>query len=150
VLITLRHLLVLILLISGSMVAVASAAGALAVGEQVAVVAALLSAPVALVLFGWPIFRLLSLRPLTLPYCPHCGNRHANYHVPPDAWPYAVIVCIHCGQPLRLILSTSRRVITPSPLATVALRWPGFLGLWRRVTTAQTDPQGNSKGPASG
>jgi hypothetical protein len=84
-------------------------------------------------LVGWPPFKLLSLRPLILPSRPHCGRRHANYHVPREAWPDAVLVRVHCEEPLWLFLSAGTSSIAPPGVSMVSPRWPGFLGFWKPV-----------------
>src|SRR4051794_14312083 len=79
------------------------------------------SAVFALLMLSWPLYRLGHLRPLGLPFCPHCAARHYNCHVPPDAWPIAILFCATCEKPVRLCLTR-----TPS----LYLRWPEFLGIW--------------------
>ena len=144
---TLNHLLVMLLLfVVGAFVAtpVAQSTG---FGEPLGPLVLAFVMIVVVAILGWPVFRLLSLRPLILPICPHCGMRHGNYHVPRDAWPDAVIFCDHCSKPLRLLLRTGVRTTTmePADFATVSLRWPGFLGLWRRVAVqARSDRDGVS------
>jgi hypothetical protein len=140
-LITLKHLLALL-----SLLFICSMAGATAAehlrqrNEGLAVLTSVVFILVVPTLLAWPVFRLLSLRPLILPRCPHCGNRHGNYHVPREAWPAAVLLCVHCDKPLCLLLSAGARSIHPEVPA-VTLRWPGFLGLWKR--TSGVTPEGN-------
>ncbi len=137
-LITLNHLLVIVLLgvagPLGSLPVVISAG----LGEGISLMLFALSAILVFALLGWPVFKLLSLRPLILPTCPSCGRRHTNYHIPREAWPDPVIVCVYCSKPLRLALSRGARAM-PSELPTVTSHWPGFLGIWRRVPLQQTN-----------
>jgi hypothetical protein len=125
-LITAKHLLAIIaLVLCGT-----AAAALIAEWNDIGAVLATLLVPAFL---GWPVFRLLSLRPLILPMCPHCERRHCNYHVPRDAWPVAVLLCAWCGKPLRLVLRTGADPVPPSEVPTITLRRPGFLGLWRKA-----------------
>jgi hypothetical protein len=130
-LITLRHLLVMILLLTMGLLGGIPAIKWAGLGEGISLLLCVLSSILVFALLGWPAFKLLSLRPLILPTCPSCGQRHANYHIPRDAWPAAIIVCVHCSKPLRLALSRGARSMSPD-LPTVTLCWPGFLGLWSR------------------
>jgi len=88
-----------------------------------------------LALFGlsWPLYRLLHLRPLGLPFCPHCQKRHGNYHIPADAWPVCVLLCQSCGQPTRLCLKRTLSTKVSDDLPTLYLRRPEFLGIWSRA-----------------
>ena len=131
-LITLKHLLVLILLLSGAGIVGVEAAKSVGLDDGISLIVLALSYILVLPLLGWSVFKLLCLRPLILPMCQSCGRRHGNYHIPRDAWPAAVVICIHCSKPLRLALTRGARSAS-SELPTVMLRWPGFLGLWKRV-----------------
>jgi len=132
-LVTLGHLLVVVLLLSGGPILGLAAAKSAGAGEGAAIAATVASALLVPLVLGWPLFKLLSLRPLILPMCSSCGRRHGNYHLSRDAWPVAVILCAHCSKPLRLVLNGKAVPLEPPGLPTVTLRWPGFLGLWRRV-----------------
>lgn len=133
-LITAKHLLVLLLLMA---LAFASGIGtAWLVDPSGGIAAAVAGAIVAIILpllVAWPMFRAFSLRPLILPICPHCSQRHLNYHIPRNAWPSAVVICGHCGKPLRLKFGASRRSPEFTDMPTVAPQWPRFLGVWRVV-----------------
>lgn len=131
-LVTLKHLVVLILLAGVGASTGGVVQANIGLGEFMGTSVVLLSAILVPLLLGWPVFRLLSLRPLILPLCPHCGKRHGNYHLPRGFGPEGVIICVHCEKPLRLVL-TGAGSHAPSELPTVTLRWPGFLGLWRPV-----------------
>jgi hypothetical protein len=86
---------------------------------------------------SWPLYRLVHLRPLGLPRCPHCHKLHANYHVPAAAWPRAVLVCVSCGKPTRLCLTWRKPVDHNTDMPSLYLRWPQFLGLWRLALAGQ-------------
>jgi hypothetical protein len=82
---------------------------------------------------GWPLCRFMHLRPMVLPLCPHCGKRHGNYHIPPEAWPCAVLICVSCGKPTILYLSRKKPMDVKPDIPGLYLRWPEILGCWRRV-----------------
>jgi hypothetical protein len=103
-LITVMHLLVIILLFSGGVLCGVPPTKSAGLGEGISLVVCMVFAILVLALLGWPVFKVLSLRPLILPTCPSCGRRHVNYHLPRDAWPDPVIICVCCGKPLRLAL----------------------------------------------
>jgi len=138
-LITVMHLLVVILLLTAGLLCGLPPTQSAGLGEGVSLVVCMMFAILVLALLGWPVFKLLSLRPLILPTCPACGERHINYHIPRDAWPDPVIVCVFCSKPLRLALSRGA-VSKPSELPTVTPCWPGFLGIWKRVEIQQATP----------
>jgi hypothetical protein len=85
---------------------------------------------------SWPLYRLIHLRPLGLPFCPHCRKRHGNYHVPANAWPDAILLCVWCGKPTRLCLTRKKPADIGADVPSLYLRWPEFLGLWRPVHAA--------------
>ena len=87
----------------------------------------------ALLGLSWPIYRRWHLRPIDLPFCPRCGRRHSNYHVPPEAWPVGILICRHCGQAVRLCLTRVPEADSTIDLPTLCLQWPEFLGVWRKV-----------------
>jgi hypothetical protein len=124
---TLLHMLVTIGLVFGGMLLSLS----LPAAELLTAVAMLVLPLLMVLLLSWPVYRLLHLRPLILPKCPSCGLRH-NYHVPSEAWPVAVLVCPHCGEPFRIVLTGRPDIAVTPDLPTLGLRWPAFLGLWRR------------------
>jgi len=138
-LITVMHLLVMILLLTAGVLSGILSTQAAGLNEGLSIVVGMFMAILLLALSGWPVFKLLSLRPLTLPACTACGQRHVNYHIPRDAWPDPVIICVFCSKPLRLALSKGA-ASKPSELPTVAPRWPGFLGLWKHVSIHQANP----------
>ena len=139
-LVTLKHLLVTVgLFMMGLLIlpVLHDASDRFAAPEAVAVPVMIALGCGAVIFLSWPVYRVLHLRPLILPICPRCGKRHTNYHVPAAAWPDAVLVCVHCEAPLRLLLT---RKAPPNPptdiptdIPTVNLRWPEFLGMWRKV-----------------
>ncbi len=89
---------------------------------------------------SWPIYRCLHLRPMGLPFCPHCGKRHGNYHIPAEAWPVAILFCHSCGQPVRLCLMRKPPADIAKDMPTLYLRWPEFLGIWRGMELGNTPP----------
>ena len=88
----------------------------------------------ALFSLSWPLYRLMHLRPICLPVCPHCGKRHGNYHVPADAWPSGILVCVSCGMSTRYFMSRKKPVKIDPNIPGLYLYWPEFVGLWRRVS----------------
>jgi hypothetical protein len=135
-LMTLPHLLALVPLSAAAWLGCVPIARSTRLGDGGMLVICLLLHVLLLAVLAWPVFRLLSLRPLILPACPSCGKPHADYRIPREAWPEPVITCVHCGARLRLVLSAAA-LRQPSTLPTLALRWPGFLGIWRRVEVQQ-------------
>lgn len=134
-LVTLKHLLVIIALLTvGAMLlpAVHAAAEKLDATSTWIVAAAIVVMLAPTILLSWPLYKLLHLRPLILPICPHCKKRHGNYHIPADAWPVAILLCWHCGQPLRLLLTRHAPACPEPNLVSVNLRWPQFIGRWHR------------------
>jgi hypothetical protein len=87
----------------------------------------------ALFVLSWPLYRIIHLRPIGLPICPHCGKLHGNYHVPADAWPSGILVCVSCRKPTRFCMSRKRPVDRGDGIPGLYLYWPEFLGLWRPV-----------------
>jgi hypothetical protein len=83
---------------------------------------------------GWPLYRLMHLRPIGLPPCLHCGKRHGNYHVPAEAWPCGILVCVSCGMPTRLYMSRKKPLDNKSDVPGLYLYWPEFVGIWRQVS----------------
>src|SRR2546421_89081 len=73
------------------------------------------------------------VRPIALPFCPRCGKRHGNYHIPAEAWPVCILFCHSCGQPVRLCLMRTPPADLTNDLPTLYLRWPEFLGIWRKA-----------------
>ena len=90
---------------------------------------------VALPLLGlsWPLYRLMHLRPIGLPPCLHCGKLHGNYHVPADAWPCGVLICVWCGKPTRFHMTRKEPLDTKADMPNLYLHWPEFVGLWRAI-----------------
>ena len=133
---TLKHLLVTVGMLALGMALlpiVHAGSDRFGVSAPVTMAAAIAAVLVPTIVFTWPIYRLLRLRPLILPLCPHCHKRHANYHIPGNAWPDAVLVCVHCQRPVRLVLSRKAVPDRRSDIPTMALGWPEFLGIWRKV-----------------
>ena len=132
-LLTLKHLLATLLLLSLGLFAGMAVIEGAGLGPGIAGLVVALSSSLVPLLLGWPIFRVLSLRPLILPMCAHSGRRHGNYHIARDAWPVAVLICIHCDRPTRLFLSPGAGFRPSVGMPAVTLRRPGFLGLWRAI-----------------
>jgi hypothetical protein len=131
-----KHLLLVMGLLTVSVILLASDAPAarefgIPFPFEMVGAAVIVLAPTLLV--SWPLYKLLHLRPLILPICPHCKKRHGNYHIPAEAWPDAVLLCLHCGHPLRLLLTWRTPPSPPTDIPTVNLRRPQFIGLWRRL-----------------
>lgn len=135
-LLQLKHLLVVIGTITAAVVLAASLRRWLighGVSDPVAIPVGMAIGSLFAGLVIWPIFRVLKLRPLILPICPHCGLRHGNYHFDKESWPVGVLICTHCEQPVTLVLT---EVVPPGEklnLPTLRLRRPRFLGVWKRV-----------------
>ena len=84
----------------------------------------------------WHACRLFRFPPLFIlaSSCPHCGRRPAVYGLRTDDWPKTLLACTLCGG--IFILWMARRVrpeLLDLDVPTYALRWPEFVGRWRRV-----------------
>ncbi|MCX5655703.1 MAG: hypothetical protein NTY65_13775 [Planctomycetota bacterium] len=133
---TLKHLLLTTGLLGLSAGLLGAVLGDLlreAVPESLGVLLILGCSILTLLGLSWPIYRLIHLRPLGLPFCPHCRKRHGNYHVPANAWPDAILLCVWCGKPTRLCLTRKKPADIGADVPSLYLRWPEFLGLWRPV-----------------
>ena len=133
---TAKHFIVNMLLIGLSMMASLAVVKSIPLLDSLALfILLIILIPLA---FSWPLYRLFSLRPLILPICPHCKNRHANYHIScmkeESSW---VLICYHCGKPLRIVLEGKMDFEVNSDLPTLILQWPKCLGIWKRITTMQ-------------
>jgi hypothetical protein len=133
-LVTLKHFFVTLGLMSGSLLivpALQTLATRWGLCELAGNAAAFVIALSMFVALCWPIYRLFRLRPLILPICPHCQNRHGNYHIDSEAWPDGVLICIHCQRPVRLLLAGNAAPEDVSDMPVLRLKWPKFLGLWK-------------------
>ncbi len=92
----------------------------------------LLFTALALVGLSWPIYRWLHLRPIGLPFCPHCRILCGNYHMSAEVWPTGIIQCPSCKQPIRVCM-TRKPPDVEDYIPTLYLRWPAFLGIWREA-----------------
>jgi hypothetical protein len=130
VLVTLKHLFVSVVLFSLGLVLGSWVANKAVDDDTISAVIAIVVGVLAVLFFSWPVYRLLSMRPIALPKCPHCGKRHGNYQLSRSSWPDAVLVCVQCKKPLRILLESS---IVPKGLAdisTATISWPRFIGRW--------------------
>ena len=132
-LLTLRHLmLTLLVFTSGSVVAVLLAQHSGMLGGLL-VLYVFSGGALALLGLSWPLYRLMHLRPIGLPFCLHCGGRHGNYHVPADVWPCGILICGACGKPTRFYMSRKKPPGVNDDMPTLYLYWPEFVGFWRTV-----------------
>lgn len=102
-----------------------------------AAAAALLSAVLFALAMLWLICRTLRMPPLFLFACPcpHCGRKPGAYALRTDEWPMTPLACTLCGGALVLWM-TRRAAPEHLPLDTpvYCLRWPEFVGRWRRIS----------------
>jgi hypothetical protein len=96
----------------------------------------LASAPVVAVVLAGPLARLLRLPPLMMfsGPCPGCGTRPLGWWSPRSAGTPLPLICGHCGTEVDLWLTCrppSHAASSPRPA--YRLRWPPFLGIWRRI-----------------
>jgi hypothetical protein len=134
-LLTLRHLLVMVALalLSIGLTALSANVGrAATLPEGVSALGGLIAGCLGSLTIGWLLFRLLRLRPIGLPRCPHCGKLHGNYHVPADAWPTGILVCVWCGELTRYHMSRKKPLVVPADIPSLYLYWPEIFGFWRR------------------
>ena len=86
------------------------------------------------VLLAWPICRALHIWPMRwrLPPCPHCRSPRESYLLEVVDWPRTELSCPQCGGRLELWLQRAAGA-AGADLPRFRLRWPEFLGLWRRA-----------------
>jgi hypothetical protein len=130
-LMTLKHLLLTVVVFAAGLLASAPLARSRVLPEPLPVLCVLGGGALAVLVLSWPLYRLLHLRPLGLPYCPHCGNQHGNYHCPADAWPSGILVCDICQKPTLYHMSRKRPPDPRPDMPNLYLYWPEFLGRWR-------------------
>lgn len=93
------------------------------------------------------IYRALHFFPLFFPRCPHCRCRPEAYGVVQHEWPRAVLCCCRCEQFHEIRFVYPERLPVASDFPVLVLRWPWFLGWWRRVPSSPETsrlPQGPS------
>ena len=98
----------------------------------------LLVFPVAIfaaVLLAWPIARLFGIGPLMVlsGRCPGCGQRPHAWGVLEKDANHLRLACSNCSQLVELWLSTTPPSVHSETLPRYRLRWPKFLGLWKKV-----------------
>lgn len=80
------------------------------------------------------VYRYFHLFPLFLPICPHCGTRPTGYWIRASpAWPRFRVKCPACEVETQLLLAPSRTIEGQGGEPLLLLRWPWFLGLWKRI-----------------
>jgi hypothetical protein len=91
------------------------------------------SAAVVMLTIAPIVYRWLHLFPLYVPRCPHCGHRPAGYWIRQyPAWPSLRIKCGGCQGETDLLLAKGS--FPPDAAeARLVLRWPQFVGIWKRV-----------------
>ncbi len=83
---------------------------------------------------AWPIYRHFHFRPLCFPVCPSCRRMPDAYGLADARWPRAVLICSNCEVPLEIWMTRTLHTRDVSlNMPTFCLRWPEFIGLWRRV-----------------
>ena len=100
----------------------------------------LLGGAVAVLGLSWPIYKHFRFRPLCLPRCHHCHRMPETYGVAYAEWPLVVVICTACNAPTELWMTRTvniNAVSTETP--SFYLRWPEFIGLWRRVHQTTDD-----------
>src|SRR5262245_5674126 len=99
----------------------------------------LLTMPAALLLalvVAWPISRLFHISPLMIfsGPCPGCRTRPPGWWRVESHGKRLTIACATCGQRVDLWLTRKPETGAASGTSCVfTLRWPEFLGIWRRV-----------------
>ncbi len=129
-LITLKHLFVSLLLFSLGLALGAWVANKVVDDDAIRAAIVIGVGVFAVVFVSWPVYRMLSIRPIVLPKCPHCGKRHGNYHLSRSSWPDAVLVCVHCKKPLRILLKDGLAPKGLADVSTATVSWPRFIGRW--------------------
>ena len=84
---------------------------------------------------SWWLCRIIGYPPLSLFFgpCPSCDGRPAGWWFQWRSHSLLVLGCGDCGQKVELWLSRTRYAEPPSALPRYELRWPEFLGRWRRI-----------------
>lgn len=85
---------------------------------------------------AWPLARMLGIPPLMIfsGPCPSCTQRPAGWWKSAGGVDRWHLLCGECGACITLWLRSPRSTEITSPdEPTYVLRWPQFLGVWRRV-----------------
>ena len=92
---------------------------------------------------AWPIWQRLGFGPLFVRSgpCPYCQERPAKWLIRAQSKDRAALSCGQCGGQLELWLMRRPPMEHVSKVVpSFALRWPQFLGLWRRISVADVPP----------
>jgi hypothetical protein len=129
------------ILIVAIITAVVSVASGLVLGEISEVIRVMIVVPLATlaaVLLAWPVARLFGVGPLMFLSgpCPNCGQRPTAWGVTEQGAKHIRLVCSNCDQSVELWYSKSIPDAPSGAIPRYRLRWPKFLGLWKRVTAS--------------
>jgi hypothetical protein len=80
-----------------------------------------------------PIYRLLRLRPVLVPKCPHCGQLPGRVEVIEVCGPRYVVICGKCNKKFEIwyVRPANKDVSTEVPSAYPS--WPQSIGRWRLI-----------------
>jgi hypothetical protein len=93
-------------------------------------------ATMAALVVAWPFARLLGMPPLMIfaGPCPACSRRPPGWWCVESNPDQVQLACGACGARVSLYLRSVKSSDTlSSEMPTFVLRWPQFLGIWRRV-----------------
>ena len=99
----------------------------------------IIPAMVLAIMVAWPFARLLRIPPLMIfsGPCPACGQRPPGWRVSAITTDLWQLRCGKCGARVRLRQTPwGLASDTSSDVPTYVLRWPQFLGVWRRIDSA--------------
>ena len=88
---------------------------------------------------GWPIARRLGMSPLMIfaGPCPACQRRPEGWWSSGSNSELLQLRCGACGEGVIVwLVPPSRAALLRSGVQMYVLRWPQFLGVWRRVDSA--------------
>lgn len=90
--------------------------------------------------FSPPLYRLLRLRALWLPQCPHCHdkNRYYRFPIPQFRWPRDVIECAICKTTLELWYTKPNDSQLSNSMPVYLLVWPQSWGRWKPIQKLPT------------
>jgi hypothetical protein len=81
------------------------------------------------------LYRVLNMRPMHFPKCPHCDAKDGPWGIPHGSKPIRAedLMCGKCGAASTFVYAGGVDSVEAPSKPTFALRWPRPIGLWKRV-----------------
>ncbi len=113
--------------------------------EHVAIVLSLISGGAVILFLSALIYQRFHWLPLWVPVCPYCRRRPKEYHIVAGEWPAFILECGTCELPLKVWMCRASRVSDyDGGLPSLCLRWPEFVGLWKRIPSTKKNYERNT------